>query len=335
MKTRDRVVEINGLSKDYPVSLRSFLRPGRGAGRPALEDVSFAFDGGEICCLLGLNGAGKTTLIKILAGLLDPDKGDARILGHGLRTGNRTVRQHIGLVNTNERSFYWRLSVRRNLLFFASLYGLTGKSASLRVDEVLAQVDMGGLGRQRFDRCSSGQKQKVSLGRALLAGPKVLLLDEPTSNIDIVAAKKLRRLIRTRLVDQEGMAALWCTHNLHEAQEVCDQVVVLHQGKVLADLSRQVLLRVERTASVFRLEVSGYRAGLPAVPGVSETLSTLEDNGRQVVRIQCAEDTVPAVLNRLVENRVRVFSCTRETQNLEEYFAALTGRQDEPCCATH
>ncbi|WP_161629847.1 ABC transporter ATP-binding protein [Desulfogranum japonicum] len=300
-----------------------------------MQDVSFGFNQGEICCLLGLNGAGKTTLIKILAGLLEPDSGDARILGRDIRTHDRLIRQSVGLVNTNERSFYWRLSVRKNLLFFASLYGLQGKNASVRVDNVLSLVGLADLGKQRFDRCSSGQKQKVSLARALLASPKILLLDEPTSNIDIVAARKLRNLIRTRLVNSERMAALWCTHNLHEAQEVCDRVVILHQGRILADLSKQDLIGMGDTISIFQLEVIGYRPGILTMPKGEEQPVCIEENNRQIIRLQCAEKDIPRFLQQLVENRVQVYGCTSKVLHLEDFFERITEKEGESCCTRH
>lgn len=199
----------------------------------ALDDVSLTVEKGEIMGLLGPNGAGKTTLIKILSTLVTPDSGEGSISGLSLTTQSFAIRNKIGMVSTNDRTFYWRLSGRENLDFFATLYNLTNPYKTMRIAKVLQLVDIEDKADFRFMSYSSGQKQRLAIARAMLADPEVLLMDEATTSLDPIAKRKLLNFTKETLAKQEQKTIIWCTHNLHEAEDICDRVTILHRGKVL------------------------------------------------------------------------------------------------------
>src|SRR6266850_2839493 len=176
------IEEARGLStlQTYPVPflrLKKLLRRKFKPPVEALRDVSFNIRAGEIFGLIGPNGAGKTTLTKIIATLIQPTEGSATVNGHDTVRDDERVRRNVGLAGAEERSFYWRLTAEQNLLFFARLHGLSARSARDRISELLALLDLQDLARRRFAELSTGNKQRLSVARALLANPPVLLLD--------------------------------------------------------------------------------------------------------------------------------------------------------------
>ena len=229
----------------------------------ALRGVSLSVRPGVIFGLLGPNGAGKTTLIKILATLILPDSGHASILGHDLCDHAQQVRTKIGVVNTSERSFYWRLTGRQNLIFFAALCNLSGSKGRKRIEELLDLVGLNEKADNAFMRYSTGQQQRLALARALLADPEVLLMDEPTRSLDPVAASDLRRFTIKELAERQGKTVLWCTHNLKEAGEVCGCLAIIHKGKVIASGSHS--MRCDQSSAGKRPFISG-RIACPRWP---------------------------------------------------------------------
>ena len=138
-----------------------------------------------------------------------------------------------GMVSTNDRTFYWRLSGRENLDFFATLYNLRGTKKTKQIEKSLQLIDMEDKAESRFMSYSSGQKQRLAIARAMLADPEVLLMDEATTSLDPIARRKLLNFTNETLAKQEQKTIIWCTHNLHEAEDICDRVTILHRGKVL------------------------------------------------------------------------------------------------------
>ncbi|MBL4902011.1 MAG: ABC transporter ATP-binding protein [Desulfocapsa sp.] len=226
-------IELKNISKTFTErNWKSFLfRKPRYT--KALDHVSLTVQKGEIMGLLGENGAGKTTLIKILATLVTPDTGHGTLAGLSLHTQSSEIRSKIGLVNTNDRTFYWRLTGRENLDFFATLYNLHGSAKHERIQQVLQLVDMEEKANFRVMAYSAGQQQRLSIARAMLSDPDVLLLDEATSSLDPIASRKLLDFTRKTLAQKKHKTIVWCTHNLHEALDICDRVAILHRGQIL------------------------------------------------------------------------------------------------------
>jgi ABC-2 type transport system ATP-binding protein len=231
-------VVVRGLTKTFKPSRRlkelaTFWR--KKSPIEALAGVDLTLRPGELVSLLGPNGAGKTTLLKILATLILPTSGSAEIAGADVVKDADAARERLGYVLADERSFYWRISCRDNLIFFASLQGLFGARANERV-EVLARL----LGlREHLDRdfmdLSSGQKQRVAIARGLLSDPPVVLFDEATRSLDPGRAEHVRRIVREVLVEHENKAVLFATHDLHEAKAISDRVVLMSKGRIVAE----------------------------------------------------------------------------------------------------
>lgn len=215
----------------WPLSLA-----GRTSARPvrALADLSLRVEPGEVFGLLGPNGAGKTTLLKVLATLLLPSEGGARVDGADLVRQPGAVRRRVGLATGDERTFYWRLTGRENLEFFSGLRGLSPAAARRRAAAVLESVDLVEQADEIVGRYSTGMRQRLAIARALVGDPPVLLLDEPTRSLDPVAAARVQALIR-RLSREEGRTVLLATHQLGEAAAACDRIGILVAG-VLRDV---------------------------------------------------------------------------------------------------
>lgn len=204
----------------------------RFGGLHALRGVDLAVPWGSIVAVLGPNGAGKSTMLRILGTTVLPDAGQVQIAGHDVVTDPTAARRSLGLVLGEERSWYWRISGRHNLEFFAALHGLSRRAARARADELLRLVSLDAQADRRFDRYSSGMKARLSLARALVHEPPVLCLDEPTRTLDPVAALSFRHLVRAQAA--AGRAVLFTTHDLHEAAAVASRVVVMVEGRVAA-----------------------------------------------------------------------------------------------------
>jgi sodium transport system ATP-binding protein len=196
-----------------------------------LRGISFEAKAGEIFGLLGPNGAGKTTTLRIICTLLLPDVGDVAVLGFGTRTAPEEVRRRIGVV-TADIGVYPRLSARENIEYFARLCGLDGADVARRVDGVIERFDMGSFERQRAESLSSGQKQKVAIARAIVHDPEVLMLDEPTSNLDVLASREVREFMLE--AKGRGKCVIFSTHVMHDAERLCDRVTIIHHGRVVA-----------------------------------------------------------------------------------------------------
>lgn len=230
-------LSVTDLVKDYPRpsrGARSFFLPSWKQGRiRALDGLSFSVRTGSVFGLLGTNGAGKTTLIKVLYGLLHPTSGSALVLGLDPLRSGRGVRSRMGMVLSEERSFYWRLSGRRNLEFFAALHGMDPAPAARRIDELAGILDMREYLDVPFSDYSAGMRQKAAVARALLHDPQVLLMDEPTRSLSPEAAYPLQDFIRDELVAARGKTVLLATQDMGEAERLCDDVAILHRGRLL------------------------------------------------------------------------------------------------------
>jgi sodium transport system ATP-binding protein len=196
-----------------------------------LRGISFEAKAGEIFGLLGPNGAGKTTTLRIICTLLSPDAGTVEVLGFDTRKAPEEVRRRVGVV-TADIGIYPRLSARENIAYFAQLSGVADADVKRRVDSVIERLDIGSFAGQRAESLSSGQKQKVAIARAIVHDPEVLMFDEPTSNLDVLASKEVRDF----MVESKGRSkcVIFSTHVMHDAERLCDRITILHQGQVVA-----------------------------------------------------------------------------------------------------
>jgi sodium transport system ATP-binding protein len=196
-----------------------------------LRGISFEARSGEIFGLLGPNGAGKTTTLRVICTLLAPDAGSVEVLGFDTRTAPQEVRRRVGVV-TAEIGVYPRLSARENIAYFAELSGVMNGEVDRKVDAVIDRLGMREFAAQRAESLSSGQKQKVAIGRAIVHDPPVLMFDEPTSNLDVLASREIREfMVESK---SRGKCVIFSTHVLHDAERLCDSVTIIHQGRVVA-----------------------------------------------------------------------------------------------------
>lgn len=197
----------------------------------ALDGIDLDVEPGQVVALLGPNGAGKSTLIRILGTTVLPDEGEVSIAGHDAVAEPRAAARSCGLMLSDERSWYWRLSGRRNLEFFAALYGYRRDESRRVAADLLDQFGLTDAADRPFGSYSAGMRARLSLGRSLLPDPKALLLDEPARNLDPVASTRFRDSVRSLAADR-GVAVLFATHDLHEAADLASGVIALSHGRV-------------------------------------------------------------------------------------------------------
>lgn len=197
----------------------------------AVAGVSFEAHAGEIFGVLGPNGAGKTTLLRMLATILTPTVGTASVGEHDIVREAQQVRAQLGYL-TGSAGLYERLTAREVLRYFAALYGLTSDQAERRIGELTKELDLAEFLERRCDKLSTGQKQRVSIARAVLHNPPVLFFDEPTSGLDITSARTVVRYIRR--CREEGKCVIFSTHIMSEVEALCDRIAIIHDGKLAA-----------------------------------------------------------------------------------------------------
>lgn len=322
-------VQVDGVHKSFPRRrpIRELVRDPfhRSEKVHALRGVSFEIASGEVVGLLGPNGAGKTTLLKTLCGLVLPDQGKAAVLG--VSTGSGRLPEVLGLVHGEERSFYWRLTARENLQFFARLQRIPSAVRGARISELLERVHLTADADRRFSDFSSGMRQRLAIARALLADPPVLLMDEPTRSLDPVSAAEQREWIRTELHEQGGKTILIATHNLKEAETLCDRVVVLSKGEVRATGSPLELRRRGLHGLVYRMKIGGPGPGLGAEEGLLEHRPGADGTAEIDVWLP-EEEALEDRLARLRERGLRLLAIAPHEPDLEEAFRRLVQPQE-------
>ena len=198
----------------------------------AVSNLSFQAKPGEIFGLLGPNGAGKTTTLRILATLLEATSGEATVAGHDIRKDPEGVRRNLGVVNGG-MGLYDRLTGREIMRYFASFYGMSTAQADARIDELAGPLEMGDLLDRKAGEYSTGMKQKVVIGRAVIHEPAVLILDEATNGLDVVARRAV--LDFARAYRSGGRVVLYSTHVMAEAEELCDRAAIIDKGVKVAE----------------------------------------------------------------------------------------------------
>ena len=290
----------------------------------AVQDLSFTVRDGEIYGLLGPNGAGKTTTIRLLAGLVAPTAGTATVAGLKLGSDNAAIRGVTGVL-TESPGLHDRLTARQNLAFYGRLYGLTGRTLAAAVDRYLEVVGLLADADRRVGGFSKGMRQKVAIARALLHEPTVIYLDEPTSALDPSAAKTVRDFVAT--LRDAGRSIVVCTHNLDEAERLCDRIGIM-RGSLLAEDTPAALRRRGRGATT-RVELDGGPtdggalaeavAGLPFVSAAHGAPDGLW------VQLEDPRRDNPELIRILVERGARIVSVHEQAASLEQAYLDLVG----------
>lgn len=328
-----RAILANNLTKQYPVdsNWKQLIEPAR-LSFPAVDKVSLEVKSGELFGLIGPNGAGKTTLIKILSTLILPTSGTATILGLDLHQDDQ-IRKQIGLVTSDERSFYWRLTGRQNLEFFASLYSLQKEQLVESVNHALDRVDLIGVADKPFRTYSTGVKQRLAIARGLLNSPQLLILDEPSRGLDPATSASLHRLI-LNLCTETGMTVFLTTHQLEEAQKLCQRIAIMDKGKIVTtgtvqDLRRS--LESEKTYHIYTGELSQDQ-----IQSVSTTdvllkftqLNNAGDGGENIFQIKHiqGESTINQLIDHLRKDDIEIMEIIQQRMTLNEIFAHYTAQ---------
>jgi len=307
-------VEIRGLSKTF----RSGWPTRR--EKVALRDVSLDVPAGTITGILGPNGAGKTTLLSILATLLLPETGTVTVLGQDVLRHPEAVRPRLNMAS-GHANFPWSLTVEEILDFYARLYALAGRMRRRRVDELIALCELEPQRAVQYNELSTGMKQRLSLARALVNEPELLLLDEPTVGLDPDIAIRVRDLV-ARLRRERGTTILLSTHYMAEAEQLCDEIAFLRQGVIVAQGTSAELRRRVQVGEVIRVRGEGGwpLERLRALPGL---LGLREADGSLEVRVDEGARRLHAVLRILQQDGTIIRDVRVEAADLEEVFVAF------------
>ena len=312
--TRPPAVAVDGVTKRF----------GSDEARvTAVDDVSFEIDAGSVVGLLGPNGAGKTTLIKSILGMVLPDAGRVRVCGHDVRTEPRAAYAAVDAMLEGARNDYWRLTVRENLRYFATVGGVDPDSVTERHDRLLDRLDLTEKADVAVRKLSRGMKQKVSLASVLASGAEVVFLDEPTLGLDVESSRTLQRELR-RLAEQEGLTVVLSSHDMDVVETVCDRVLIMADGRIVADDAVDALLRGDDRHRL-RLTSRDFDAALLSRLRETGTVTDIDRRARGT-RIEVAADSdgLYALMARLRDRGVTLDEVTTVDRDLEGVFVALT-----------
>ena len=317
-----RIYKIRGGKKSEPRSL------------VALNDINLEIHPGELFGLLGPNGAGKTTLIKILTTLLAHTTGHAWVAGFDVAVEPEKVRPRINMVSGGEASGYGLLTVRENLWMFSQFYGLPSSVANQNIMHLLEVVGLADRANTRSSDLSTGLRQKMNIVRGFMTDPDVLFLDEPTLGLDVGASREVRHFIRSWVDDNPTRTLMLTTHYMVEADELCDRVAIINQGRVLACDSPSNLKRNLQQEAIFHLEVSPFNGSLSpdkfeALPGVCNVVHCPQDGFDLLDLILDEEQALAGVVNTLNSANIRLLNLQKNEPSLEDVFVKLVGQSME------
>jgi ABC-2 type transport system ATP-binding protein len=300
----------------------------RFGGKVAVDRLDLRVERGEVFGFLGPNGAGKTTTVRLLNGVLSASGGQARILGLDVASQGSEVRRHTGVL-TESPSLYEALTGRENLTTFGDLYGIAEDKLPRRVDEVLDRIGLRERADDRVGGYSKGMRQRLAIARALLHEPEVLFLDEPTASLDPVAARQVTGMLQ-ELSRHAGRTVFLCTHNLDEAQRLCDRVGVIDRGVLRAigtpqELARrlwqglwvEIDLRGEPSADVWRAIEQ-----LPAVHNHKV------EEGKLFLELE-QEEMIPTVVSAIASAGGLIYGVSPQQYSLEEIYFRIAGEDQE------
>ncbi len=290
----------------------------------AVDGVTLSISGGETYGLLGPNGAGKTTTVSMICGLLEPDDGDVVVAGLAMNGSSPRAKANIGYV-PQDIALYLDLSARENLRFFGRLYSLSGGDLTARVDRALDVVALADRADERVANYSGGMKRRLNIAAGLLHDPKVLILDEPTVGVDPQSRNAILENVAS--LASSGVAVLYTTHYMEEAERICDRVGIIDEGKLIAEGTRREL--VEKIGEVDRVEIAakgdrdGFLSAARSLDGVREATST--ETGAHLL-VRGGRHLLPKLLDLAESCRLEVTSVEVIEPDLEAVFLHLTGK---------
>jgi ABC-2 type transport system ATP-binding protein len=294
----------------------------------AVDDLTLSIGACEFVALLGPNGAGKTTLVEMVEGLQAPDQGQITIQGLNWQQHATQLRAKIGL-SLQETRFVDKLTVRETLDLFGSFYGL----AKARTAEILALIDLEAKAKSFTVNLSGGQRQRLALGVAIMNTPDVLILDEPTTGLDPNARRDLWKIL-TDLKQQRGTTLILTTHYMEEAEQLCDRIVIMNAGKILADGTLEQLLAQHSQGEIITFELTGTWPALDkvlaSVPGLMahhRLNAGAESTYKGQLLVEDLTRALPAFLEQLKAHQIALGEIGSRKKTLDDLFVAMTGRR--------
>jgi ABC-2 type transport system ATP-binding protein len=305
------MIQVEGLTKYY-------------GSHPAIQDLNFTIERGEVIGFLGLNGAGKTTTLKVLGCVLLPTSGRVQIDGYDVVENPHEIRKKIGFL-PDTPPLYGEMTVRSYLAFVAQLRGVSSHEVNARVDKAEEQTALREADRELISSLSHGYRQRLGVAQALVHNPALLILDEPTGGLDPVQIVEMRRLI---LGLKGGHTILISSHMLSEISQTCDRLLIIQAGEIVAQGTEQELANRLGGAGHIELEIRGpgERAVevLRAVPGVERVSLHNQANGVAVIRVEAPLERRPELVRALVQSNIDLLRLERISEKLESIFLKLT-----------
>jgi ABC-2 type transport system ATP-binding protein len=310
-------LSISGVSKRF----------GSGADAvQAVDDVSLRVERGSVVGLLGPNGAGKTTLIKCALGIVIPDSGSIRVFGNDVADGRRAAYENVDAMLEGARNDYWRLTVRENLRYFATIHGVDPDSVADRHERLLERFDLAAKADTPVRDLSRGMKQKVSLASVLAGGADLVFLDEPTLGLDVESSRTLRRELR-RLAVEEGLTILLSSHDMTVVRDICDRVVMMADGQIVADDTVEALLAGADRDLVSVTSADIDDGVLATLRGRFDVRSVERLDSGARLEVAAAGDALYDLTDALRSAGVTVEDIRTVQPDLEEIFVDLTGME--------
>lgn len=327
----ENAVEVKDLKKYFISKKKKLFKKTEKKEFKAVDGVTFEIRKGEIFGLLGPNGAGKTTTIKMITGLLSPTAGSVCVMGLDVDKKPLEALKNLGTVLAGDRSIYWKLTARENLEYFAALYGCDSKEAKRRTNEILKKLQLEEKADELVEKFSTGMKQKVALGKALIPNAPVVLLDEPTLGLDPQSALNLRELILE--IKREGRTVLLTTHYMEEADFLCDRIAIIDGGKIIAlDTPENLKSSLNEIKSI-KIELTSVSDKLinkiEVLKGVKNIKSSYNpDNRSYEINIHHTNGSslVQKILDCISEDNSKVLNVNVIEPSLEDVFINLTGK---------
>lgn len=289
----------------------------------AVDEVSFEVRPGEIYGLLGPNGAGKTTTISLCCGLLKPDSGGISVAGNAFWSDAKLARSKMGVV-PQDLALYEELSGRENLEFWGRIAGLSSRDSKARATELLEALTLSERAKEAVKKYSGGMKRRINLGCALMHRPELIMLDEPTVGIDPQARANILEFIKQLVA--EGVGILYTTHYLEEAENLCDRIGIIDQGKILAEGTLDELRSQLGDEQLFAIEGNFQYQKPEDWPGFVDDFNVMQQTDKQMI-VSTSRDMDPAEgLKKLLSIPVQLENVTLKRPSLNDTFLKLTGR---------
>lgn len=327
----EKAVEVSELKKYFISKKKKLFKKTQKKEFKAVDGVTFDIYKGEIFGLLGPNGAGKTTIIKMITGLLSPTSGSVKVMGKDVDKNPMDALSNIGTVLAGDRSIYWKLTARENLEYFGALYGLNKKEAKTRAAEVLKRLELEEKADELVEKFSTGMKQKVALGKALIPNAPVVLLDEPTLGLDPQSALNLREIILD--IKKEGRTVLLTTHYMEEADFLSDRIAIIDGGKIIALDTPENLKRGLNEIKSIKIELTNIsdklKDDISSLENIKSVILNYDEESRSyslTIHHNNGATIVQRILDCISSNNCKVLNVNVIEPSLEDVFINLTGK---------